>query len=31
MSPAALRQRVVETYAKWQRIPVRTASTIFSR
>lgn len=26
-----LRQRVVKAYAKWQRIPERTASTIFAR
>jgi hypothetical protein len=31
VSTASLRQRVVETYAKWQRIPVRTASTIFAK
>jgi hypothetical protein len=31
LSRAALRQRVVAAYARWQRIPERTASGIFAR
>jgi hypothetical protein len=31
LSQAELRQRVVAAYARWQRIPERTASTIFAR
>ena len=30
-TPRELRQRVVAAYARWQRIPERTASTIFAR
>ena len=31
VSRAELRQRVVATYARWQRIPERTANQIFAR
>jgi hypothetical protein len=31
VSQSELRQRVVQAYAAWQRIPERTASTIFAR
>ncbi|HXK20099.1 MAG TPA: hypothetical protein VNG33_19945, partial [Polyangiaceae bacterium] len=31
LSQAALRQRVVAAYARWQRIPERTASSVFAR
>lgn len=31
VTPRELRQRVVAAYARWQRIPERTASTIFAR
>jgi len=31
LSQAGLRQRVVAAYARWQRIPERTASSIFAR
>jgi hypothetical protein len=30
-APSELRQRVVAAYARWQRIPERTAGTIFDR
>jgi hypothetical protein len=31
VSQSELRQRVVAAYARWQRIPERTASSIFAR
>jgi hypothetical protein len=31
VTPAELRKRVVSTYARWQRIPEKTASSIFAR